>query len=385
MNRSIYDELYRHACSVRTVSTHSHHDYHKSFAGASLFEIIARSYPGWGVGLIFNDDSCWADYFEKTACRSDAYWMHKAIGNIYLRGQMLTYANRREADMKIRAAYKADPYFHERIITEICGIDTLILDEHRDPGDDHGLDFVRPMLRFDWALAADYRAEKLLDGLPPYFDSYIEKIDRFVEERVNKNRVVAFKLASAYDRPLDFRRVSYDEAEEAYRSGGGRALGDYIFYHTCELAERYSLPYQIHTGMGQLENTNAMALLPVLRDFPDVKFVLLHGSFPWSGDALALARTLPNVHLDLSWTYTLSTSMARRYLAEALDFVNLDRMAWGCDTWTAEEGYGALLAIRDGLSYEFARRIDEGLSDISTAKHCIDMLLRENALKLYGL
>jgi len=75
------------------------------------------------------------------------------------------------------------------------------------------------------------------------------------------------------------------------------------------------------------------------------KMDLLHCSIPWMSDSIALAYVMPNVYIDLSWLFTLSASMGSRYLKEALDMVSLDKWAWGCDTWTAEEGYGALLAV----------------------------------------
>lgn len=385
MCNELYRELLEYACNVVTVSTHSHHNYHDNFKGFSLKTLIDTSYPGWGAGPFADTAAGWGNYFVKTACRSDAYWLHRAIGEIYLDGAILSHENYTDADRRIREKYAEDPYYHEKIITDICRIDTLILDEHRDPGDDHGLAFVRPAMRLDWALAADEQAAKLLGGLPDTFEEYVEKVDGFVAERVERYRVVTFKLACAYSRPLDFRRVSREDAAHSYVTDRGRKLGDYMMAHACELAQHYGLPFQIHTGTGQLDRTSAMNLMEIVRQYPAVKFVLLHCSFPWMEDALAMARTLPNVHIDLSWVFTLSTSMGKRLLREALDFVNLDRIAWGCDTWTAEEGYGALLAVREALASEFARRIDEGLMDISTAKKAIDMLLRENALKLYRL
>jgi len=379
----ICSELYAYASGIRAISTHSHHNYHEAFLNFTLASLMSVTYPGSDCPCVTEAD--WHRYFDRMACRSDAYWLSRAIGDIYLDGAPMNLTNYHEADRMIRAAYARDPYFHEKIITDICKLDTLILDEHRDPGMNHSLRFVRPAMRMDWALAADGRAEGLLGALPDSLTGYMDAADALIEKRVREQGVVAFKLASAYERPLDFKKIPFAQAERAYRSGKGRDFGDFVLYHTCELARAYRLPYQFHTGLGQLDRTSAMNLLGVIRDFPDVDFVLLHGSFPWMDDALAMARTFKNVYLDLAWTFTLSDSMARRYLREALDFVPLDRFCWGCDTWTAEEGYGALMAVRSALAGEFGRRVGEGLMHSGAARRAIDMVLRENAKALYKL
>ena len=379
----LFNELYCYAAEIPVISTHSHHNYHQAFEDFSLEALMRTTYPGFR-GQRFDEES-WAQYFERSACCSDSFWLHRALGDLYLDGAALNLSNYKLADLRLREAYAQDPWFHEKIITEICRIETLILDEHRDPGSDHALPFVRPALRVDWALAADSRAEALLGGMPSTLDGYLDAVDRFILGRIARYGVVALKLASAYERPLDFAAVSREDACTAYAGDRGRALGDYVMQHICRLAARENLPVQIHTGLGQLDRTRAMNLLPLIRRNPDVRFALLHCSFPWAEDALALAYTCPNVYLDLAWIFTLSDSMARRFLREALDFVPLDRFTWGCDTWTAEEGLGALMAVREGLAAEFAARIGEGRMDLPSAYRAIEMILCDNARNLYNL
>lgn len=386
---SIRDELYAYASGMKTISTHSHHNYHEYFENMDLRKLLTITYPGgFGAGQALQKlegEEFWRKYFTIMACRQDARWLSLALGEVYLDGEPMSLENYRQVDAHMQETYARDPYFHEKIITDICNIETLILDEHRDPGMTHDLPFVRPAMRMDWALTASEPARALLGELPEDFDEYLKKVDAFIDERVRRYGVVAFKLASAYERPLDFKKVSYADAERAYRTDKNRDLGDFMVYHTCELARAYGLPYQFHTGLGQLKGTAAMNLEGLIRDFPEVKFVLLHCSFPWSADSLALAYSFTNVYIDLAWIFTLSDSMGKRYLREALDMVSLDRFAWGCDTWSAEEGYGALLAVRSALAEEFARRVSEGQMDMDCAKGCIRMILYENPKALYGL
>lgn len=54
-------------------------------------------------------------------------------------------------------------------------------------------------------------------------------------------------------------------------------------------------------GMGmRLKFSNPMALDDVAADFPDLKIIAAHPSFPWQEEALAVATHKPNVYIDLS-------------------------------------------------------------------------------------
>ncbi len=64
-----------------------------------------------------------------------------------------------------------------------------------------------------------------------------------------------------------------------------------------------------HTGIGagtrggggiRLKYSNPMYVDDVAVDFPDLKIVLAHPSFPWQDEALAIAVHKPLVYIDLS-------------------------------------------------------------------------------------
>jgi predicted TIM-barrel fold metal-dependent hydrolase len=55
---------------------------------------------------------------------------------------------------------------------------------------------------------------------------------------------------------------------------------DFMFEHVTGLAARYRLPFQIHTGWGQLEGSNPMLLVNLIESHPQTRFVLFHGGYP---------------------------------------------------------------------------------------------------------
>jgi hypothetical protein len=72
-------------------------------------------------------------------------------------------------------------------------------------------------------------------------------------------------------------------------------------------------------------------------------------------------------------------------LHELIERATLDRVFWGCDTWTAEESFGALLAFRHVLALTLAEKITEGYFTRADALVIIDAILLENPQRFYKL
>jgi predicted TIM-barrel fold metal-dependent hydrolase len=79
---------------------------------------------------------------------------------------------------------------------------------------------------------------------------------------------------------------------EAINDGGAIAL-----FHTGQTGVGSGMP----GGMGmRLKYSNPMFMDDVAADFPDLKIILAHPSFPWQEEALSVATHKPNVYIDLS-------------------------------------------------------------------------------------
>jgi len=83
----------------------------------------------------------------------------------------------------------------------------------------------------------------------------------------------------------------------------------YPIYETLQELGMIALFHSGQTGIGaglpggagiRLKYANPMALDDVAADFPDLRIVIAHPSFPWQEEALAVATHKPNVHIDLS-------------------------------------------------------------------------------------
>ena len=87
---------------------------------------------------------------------------------------------------------------------------------------------------------------------------------------------------------------------------------DRLAYPLYEVIEELGVPALFHTGQTgigagvrggggiRLKYSNPLAVDDVAADFPDLRIILAHPSFPWQDEALAVATHKPNVYIDLS-------------------------------------------------------------------------------------
>ncbi|MFQ5683004.1 MAG: amidohydrolase family protein [Candidatus Binatia bacterium] len=87
---------------------------------------------------------------------------------------------------------------------------------------------------------------------------------------------------------------------------------DTRFYPLWEEMQRLGLPVLFHSGMAaagagtpggmgtKLKYTQPIYLDDVAADFPELKIISAHPSWPWQGESLAIARHKSNFYIDLS-------------------------------------------------------------------------------------
>ena len=111
----------------------------------------------------------------------------------------------------------------------------------------------------------------------------------------------------------------------------------YPLYEALQELGLIALFHSGQTGIGaglpggggiRLKYANPMALDDVAADFPDLKIVIAHPSFPWQDEALAIATHKPNVYIDLSgWSPKYFPPQLVRYANTLLR----DKVLFGSD------------------------------------------------------
>ncbi len=221
-------------------------------------------------------------------------------------------------------------------------------------------------------------------------DDYLALLDRLFAERKAAG-AVCIKNTLAYNRTLDFANVPRERAEQAFGKKAEELTAaqikdfeDFIMWRLTELAAKYDLPYQIHTGQARIQGSNPMLLVDLIQANPKTKFVLFHGGFPWVGETgVIVMRNANNVWVDSVWLPTLSYTMAKRAFHEWLEVMPSNRIMWGADCIHVEGIYGATALTRQCLAEVLAEKIDRGDLLKDHAMRIARQIMRENALELY--
>jgi len=400
--KNSYNKIYDYIRGLPVVSTHEHHLEDRDQSNLDLKGIFEHSYVAWQLIPVGNNYDEHKNFLEKVRYNSYFVWLEKALDKLYKFGGKITEDNWNEISQKIIDKHK-DSNEHIRILKENCRYKRGITDIYWSPGSDLGHpDIFTPVVRVDSFILHFHPSQSFEDVVVPwdfipdlkglYFDEYVQAIISFLQNRI-KNGAVGFKIAAAYDRPINFSNVSFEKAAKIFMKDPAfvsdedwLTYGDYILGRFCELAEELNVPIQVHTGLAKLQGSNPLYFENTIERFPDVHFILFHGGFPWIHEIAALAHNHENVYIDMVWLPLISTTAAVEALNEYIETVSsIDKIMWGSDSWTSEEALGALLAYQHVVAEVLSKKLDIGYINYEDAIKMADRFMYKNALDVFAI
>jgi len=222
------------------------------------------------------------------------------------------------------------------------------------------------------------------------YDSFIEQAaDYFVLKRNAKG----FKISECYFRALDYSPVEKEKARGSFCETPSpeqkKTLSDYVTWRILEQARRLDVPVQVHTGElwgdPKVSQVDPMHLETAIRAFPDVKFDILHGGYPFMAELGMLATNYRNVYLNLSYMPLRSMEQFEHWLDVYINVVSADRILLGTDVFDAECMVGCIDFIRDGCAAVASRMYDRGSVSEGIICRLFERILYRNASKLYRI
>ena len=173
-------------------------------------------------------------------------------------------------------------------------------------------------------------------------DDYVDYVGVMFDRALEK-KAVGIKNSFAYMRSLQYEDVPFRVASALFDKGANavltereeKAVQDFLFHWIIRRAAEVDLPIQIHTGYlsgngNVLENSRPADLNNIFLQYPEVDFILFHGGYPWTSQAVSLTKAFPNVSIDLVWLPQISKEASVEALEEILDMVpyKQDLLGW---------------------------------------------------------
>jgi uncharacterized protein len=408
-NMTVVD-THEHLVSPLTLKQRTSFDFMLLLQGYSASDIRSAGMPGQSFAMLLKDSLTikekWqilAPYWE--ASKNTAYNRVAVLAANQLFGvNDIDESTVVSLSEKINKAYQTD--WFNQVIKERCKFDYLILDvDGKETDSSFGNERFRYLARFDNFIFIN--SKKVINSLAKQQNISIETLDDLVKALENafasrKNGIVGIKTALAYNRILYYENVEKERAQRVFDllmnapEGSDlsftdvKPLQDYMMHRVLDIAKSNNMPVQIHTGFTQsginIGNTNSTHLVNLFMEYPDVDFVLLHGSYPFAGDLTPIAKSFRNVYIDMAWLYVISPSYSERYLHEWLETVPASKiMAFGGDYFNIENVYGHLMFAKQVVSRVLIDKVKDGYLSEYEANNIARMILHDNAVKLYKL
>lgn len=386
----MYKEIYQFLKNEKMVNTHSHHMNDAQHENYNLHTLMKHSYVSW-ISKVPSTAAEVDPHLLRYGNNSYWRWLIKGLEGIY--GIELSSSTFDKLNSLIIESH-ADKKWHLEILRKICGYERIILDYDFSPGNDINYpDLFEPVLRCDMFAVCNTEESREANGHNSFeFNNWsIDDFDEYLDAIFNlMGNFKGIKFAIAYELGISITNFDKHKGAIAFKNNNAtpsekKDFYDYMVYAICKEAEKKGIVIQIHTGLGFMDNTAPIYLKKLLDACPRGKFLLMHGGFPWSDDTLALIHNYHNVWIDLSWMSLISTEHAKRFLTEALEVGDSHQFTIGCDTFTSEESYGALLANIEVVADVLSKMVDNQSLKKEQAYYIAKRIWSENAKELYSL
>jgi hypothetical protein len=212
---------------------------------------------------------------------------------------------------------------------------------------------------------------------------------------------IAVKAQHAYNRTLLWREREDADVERVLqkRLKGENVseeerlcLGDWGWARGVELAVEHNLPFKIHTGyyaghsrmpVDFIRGGNLCALLA---KYPKARFVLMHISYPYNDELVALAKHYPNVYADLCWAWSIDPFSSCDFVRRMIHAAPANKLfAFGGDTRFPNASLAYSIQARQWLTCALQAEVDDGLMTEKQAMALATRFMRTNQEECFDL
>ncbi|MGB3510025.1 MAG: amidohydrolase family protein [Microcoleaceae cyanobacterium] len=249
------------------------------------------------------------------------------------------------------------------------------------------------------------RIENIAQNIIPQVNSFEDFWEKF-RGKINPPppEVVGFKSIAAYRTGLDIQPVIMELAKSQFNALkkttgekpprlSDKSLIDFLVIQTLEVAAKYKMPIQFHTGFGDpdldLRLSNPLHLRCLLENnrFRNAPIVLLHSSYPYTREAGYLASVYPNIYIGFGLAIpSLSVAGMRCVVRQLMELAPISKLMYSSDAHLIPDLY--YLGAKWGRKV-LEKVLDESVRDgdltVKETEETAMDILRGNASRIYQL
>ena len=213
---------------------------------------------------------------------------------------------------------------------------------------------------------------------------------------------IAVKAQHAYNRTLLWHERSDEEAAKALAvrlldpenvSEEDRlCLGDWCWARGVELSIEHDLPFKLHTGYYAghsrmpVDRIKGGNLCGLLAQYPNARFVLMHISYPYNDELVALAKHYPNVYPDLCWAWSIDPYSSCDFVRRCIHAVPANKVfIFGGDTGWPASSLAYAIQTRKWLNYGLQSEVNDGLLTEAEAIALATRLMYDNQYECFNV
>ena len=248
-------------------------------------------------------------------------------------------------------------------------------------------------------LRLEYLAETLMaeeNNFAEFLAKFCAAINPLSCNIIGLKSIVAYRTGLKIEfTNFELAKASFDSLKQLDPNQSNRLedkiLIDFLLSQALDIAAKYQIPIQFHTGFGDpdldLRLANPLHLRPILeqKKWRDVPIILLHAAYPFTREAGYLASVYPQVYLDFGLAIPfLSIAGMKSSLRQLLELAPTTKLMYSSDAHNIPELY--YLAAKWGREI-LAQVLEEAISnrDLTTkqAENIAAQILTQNARSLY--
>lgn len=292
-------------------------------------------------------------------------------------------------------------------ITQTCfdaaHLNAIFLDDGPWPQATQSLEWHQQKVQSYRLIRLEYLAEKLMAEVDR-FDVFLEWFRSEIDPL--PNHAIGFKSVAACRTGLDIQFVYQDIAEESFFRlkqhqaesstpipALDKALSDYLLLEALNVAAKYGVPIQFHTGFGNssldLRLSNPLHLRPILEEpqYASVPIVLLNGSYPFTREAGFLSSQYLNTYVDFGRAILLLNIQGmRQVIGQIMELTPMTKILYSSGAQCIpEQVYLGAKWGRDVLGQVLDASIQDGDLTVGEAENGAIAILHQNARTLYRI